>query len=77
MQAAIMNPVRHATMTTVGLIRHMPVKVLVEGRPVEVMAPVKLVIEDPANGLQAPDLRGKNLVFALPGGQELEIASWI
>lgn len=41
------------------------------------MAPVKLVVNDPANGLQAPVRRDKNLVFALPGGEELEVLSWI
>lgn len=72
-----MHPVRHATLTTAGLIRHIPVKMLVGDQQVTVMAPVKLAVGDPANGLQAPNLRGKNLVFALPGGKELEVASWI
>lgn len=64
-------------MTTVGLIRHIPARVLVDDRPVTVMAPVKLVIDDPAKGVHTPDKRGKYLVFALPGGQELKVLSWI
>lgn len=72
-----MHPVQQATMTTVGLIRHQPVRMLVGDQQVTVMAPVKLVVNDPANGLQAPVRRDKNLVFALPGGEELEVLSWI
>lgn len=77
--STIMHPggIHHSTMTTAGLIRHMPCKMLVGMHEVTVYAPVKLAIADPANGVQAPALRGKYLVFALPGGKELEVASWL
>ena len=73
----MLRPVHHATLTTAGLIRHVPVKMLIGDQQVTVMAPVKLVVSDPANGVQAPVTRDKNLVFALPGGEELEVPSWI
>lgn len=73
----MLRPVHHATLTTAGLIRHIPVRMLVGDQQVTVMAPVKLAVGDPANGLQAPVRRDKNLVFALPGGEELEVLSWI
>lgn len=73
----MLHPVQHATLTTAGLIRHKPVRMLVGDQQVTVMAPVKLAVNDPANGLQAPVRRDKNLVFALPGGKELEVPSWI
>ena len=73
----MIRPVKNATMTTAGLIPHRHVMVKAGEQLYSVQAPVKLAITDPANGLQAPALRGKRLVFALPGGKELEVVSWL
>ena len=71
------NRPESATGTTVGLVRHMSVRMAWNGQHVTVMAPVKLKVGDPSNGQHPPLRRGRNLVFALPGGKEMEVVSWL
>jgi len=75
--ANLSDYLRNVTGTTVGLVRHMPVAMTWGGRQVTVMAPVKLEVGDPSNGQHPPMARGRNLIFALPGGKEMEVVSWL